>query len=64
MYLERGKYSNGYMILNWLGHSVAGISLLAFVCIRHDTLIIQAVATATQTAIAQTLRWLHLLYTS
>lgn len=52
------------MILYWLGHNVAGISGLAFVCIRHDTLIIQAVATATQTAVAQTLRWLHLLYIS
>lgn len=52
------------MILYWLGHNVAGISGLAFVCIGHDTLIIQAVATATQTAVAQTLRWLHLLYIS
>lgn len=50
--------------LYWLGHNVAGISGLAFVCVCHDTLIIQAVATATQTAVAQTLRWLHLLYIS
>lgn len=40
------------MILNWLGHSVAGISALAFVYVRHDTLVIEAVATAMQTAVA------------
>jgi hypothetical protein len=56
---------SGYTILNWRGHSVAGISVLAFVCIRHDTFVIRAAATATQAAAAQTSQWLlFLLYIS
>ena len=31
---------SGYTMLNWLGHGVAGISELAFVCIRHETFVI------------------------
>lgn len=30
---------SGYMILNWLGHGVDGISELAFVCVRHETFV-------------------------
>lgn len=41
------------MISNWLGHGVAGISELAFVCVRHETFVIRAVATAPRAAAAE-----------
>lgn len=44
---------SGYTILNWLGHGVAGISELAFVCIRHETFVIWAAATVTKAAAAE-----------
>lgn len=31
---------SGDTTLNWLGHGVAGISELAFACIRHETFVI------------------------
>lgn len=54
-HLERGEKleRSGYTIWNWLGHGVAGISELAFVCIRHETFVIWAAATATQAAAAE-----------
>lgn len=55
MHLERGKKleRSGYTTLNWLGHGVAGISELAFVCIRHETFVMWAAATAAKAAAAE-----------
>lgn len=67
MYLDRGKKlkQSGYAILNWFGQSMAGILVLAFVCVRYDTFVIWAAATATLAAEAQALQWLlSLLYIS